>query len=449
MASFTAVPDYNPWLPIGEDTVYVMVTITAPADLLRTTGRAEVIIVDDSGSMGRYRKMEAARDAAAAAVEELEDGVEFAVIGGREWAEVVWPRGGRHVAVASRRERAAARKAISKVRAYGGTCISTWLDAARQLFLGSDAGLRHAVLITDGNDESETRQELDAAIRRCVGVFQCDCGGIGGAESDWKPEEIRRISDALHGHEGMVERIDDRAGQEALVRALRRLVRASQARVAPDLRLRITTKDADVDAVRQAEPKQMPLVPAARSTPIDAGPGGRVREYPLGGWAPRERRSYFLSLRFPRDKVGAPEQTNLVAQVDLVLADGTVAAEFPVMAAWTRDPKRATEVSAAVARHMTQSELAADIQAGVRALDDDDIDTATARLTRAWHSAKSLGDARQLENLAPLVEEDEKGNVHVRESTSTADRKRAETYSTTTGKVAWETPPHGETDGEG
>ncbi len=84
---FTVDVDHNPYLPTGGRLVSAVVTVTAdaPEDTpLRPpgAGRAEIIIVDRSGSMAMPAdKIAAARAATAAAVDVIGDGVWFA-----------WPR---------------------------------------------------------------------------------------------------------------------------------------------------------------------------------------------------------------------------------------------------------------------------------------------------------------------------------------------------------------------
>lgn len=55
---------------------------------------------------------------------------------------------------------------------------------------------KHALLLTDGADEHETPEQLDAAIRGCIDKPQCDCRGVG---TYWVVSEVRKISRALMG----------------------------------------------------------------------------------------------------------------------------------------------------------------------------------------------------------------------------------------------------------
>ena len=87
MADFTAEVYQNEFLPEGATDVNAIVTMTcSAAGSAGQTGSGdagEIIIVDTSGSMGRA-KLEAAKVAAAAAVDQILDGTWFAVVA--EWA---------------------------------------------------------------------------------------------------------------------------------------------------------------------------------------------------------------------------------------------------------------------------------------------------------------------------------------------------------------------------
>jgi hypothetical protein len=85
-APFTAETFQNQYLAAGADTVDAVVTVRATAAPgaapILAGQRAEVIVIDASGSMGANRKMAAAIEAARAAIDCLEDGVSFAIVAG-------------------------------------------------------------------------------------------------------------------------------------------------------------------------------------------------------------------------------------------------------------------------------------------------------------------------------------------------------------------------------
>ena len=54
----------------------------------------------------------------------------------------------------------------------------------------------HAILLTDGANQHETREQLETTLADCEGRFQCDCRGIG---TDWDVDELRGIASKLLG----------------------------------------------------------------------------------------------------------------------------------------------------------------------------------------------------------------------------------------------------------
>ena len=94
MAEFSASVYQNEFLPDGGTDVNAIVTLTCTgAGAAGQTGggdAGEIIIVDTSGSMGRT-KLEAAKTAAAAAVDQIIDGTWFAVVAGSHQAYLAFP----------------------------------------------------------------------------------------------------------------------------------------------------------------------------------------------------------------------------------------------------------------------------------------------------------------------------------------------------------------------
>ncbi|HSN12271.1 MAG TPA: vWA domain-containing protein [Propionibacteriaceae bacterium] len=202
MAQFTSTVYQNEFLPDGGTDVNAIVTIdcvgAGAAGQTGSGAAGEVIIVDTSGSMGETN-MRAAKQAAMVAVDAILDGTYFAIIAGNHKAYLAYPmvQTGPGMVQMNPQTRRQAKDAISFFRSDGGTAIGAWLNLARALFDSvGPLSQKHAILLTDGENHNETPQQLDAAIRNCVGQFQADCRGVG---VDWKVEEIRKIAQALLG----------------------------------------------------------------------------------------------------------------------------------------------------------------------------------------------------------------------------------------------------------
>ena len=139
MAEFSATVYQNEFLPDGGTDVNAIVTVACScagsAGQSGSGDAGEVIIVDTSGSMGRT-KLEAAKTAASAAVDQILDGTLFAVVAGTHQAYLAFPpvRAGAGLVRMDAGARYAAHQAISQFRSDGGTAMGTWLTLAGRLF---------------------------------------------------------------------------------------------------------------------------------------------------------------------------------------------------------------------------------------------------------------------------------------------------------------------------
>ncbi|MGW6915912.1 VWA domain-containing protein [Kitasatospora sp. NPDC054939] len=387
---------------------------------------AVVIMVDCSGSMDYpASKLRGAREATAVAVDAVHDGVAFAVVAGTHEAREVYPGDGT-LAIASPVTRAKAKEALRRLTAAGGTAMGTWLAKADQLFLTRrDLAIRHAILLTDGNNEHEASADLDRAIERATGHFTVDCRGVG---TDWRVDELRRISSALLGT------VDIVAEPDGLAEDFRTMMAKAMAKQVADVALRIwTPANAVVKFVKQVAPAVEDLT--ARRT--EAGP--RAGDYPTGSWGD-ESRDYHVCVEVPASAVG---NEMLAARVSLVLppavSGGTpdVLSQGLVKALWTDDLASSTRISPQVAHYTGQAELAASIQAGLEAHRAGDLDLATAKLgaaVRIAHATGNEGTFRLLKKVVDVVDPKE-GTVRFRKDVSEADSMTLETRSTKTVRV--------------
>jgi hypothetical protein len=129
--NFTVEVFQNEYLPAGGRDVNAIVTVTAP-DTGQAPGqdaapdgggRAEIIIVDCSGSMDYpHAKIVQARTATAAAIDVIADGVAFAVIAGTEVARPVFPMDG-GLAIADAATRQNANAMVARLNPSGGTAM--------------------------------------------------------------------------------------------------------------------------------------------------------------------------------------------------------------------------------------------------------------------------------------------------------------------------------------
>jgi hypothetical protein len=429
LPGFTVDIDHNPYLPAGGRHVSAVVTVTAdatgdgPSDLPGPAGGgAEIIIVDCSLSMDRPEdKITQARFATAAAVDLLRDGTWFAVIGGSGKARPVYPPNGT-MAVASERTRSEAKSAVYKLSTRMGTRMSGWLRLAHQMFQSCPASLRHAILLTDGENQ-ESPQRLDEAIALCEGAFRCDCRGVG---TDWQVSDLRKISTALLGS------VDIVPDPEGLAAGFAELMHGAMSKQLPDVLLRVwTPRQATVRFVKQVAPAIDDLT--GRRMPS----GDQAGDYPTGAWAPGESRDYHVGVQVSAMDAGS---TMLAARVSLVASppDGPrVLGQGLVPATWTGDEELSTRINARVAHYTGQAELAEAIHEGLEASKRGDQETAAARLGRAVALARQAGNedtARLLSKVVDVVDE-ATGTVRLKQKVDAADEMALDTRSTKTVRV--------------
>ncbi|MFI2504586.1 VWA domain-containing protein [Streptomyces sp. NPDC018972] len=429
----------NEYLPEGGREVNAIVTVTATgggtigsavaAPHLYPPGEgpsaAVVLMVDCSGSMDYPpAKMRNARDATAAAIDALRDGVNFAVIGGTHVAKEVYPGGGA-LAVADAGTREQAKQALRKLSAGGGTAIGTWLRLADRLLASADVAIRHGILLTDGRNEHESPQDLKAALDACAGRFTCDARGVG---TDWEVKEVTAIASALLGTADIVA---DPAG---LAADFTRMMETAMGKEVADVSLRLWTPvGTTVRFVKQVAPTVEELT--GRRT--EAGP--RAGDYPLGSWGD-ESRDYHVCVEVPPAGIG---QEMLAARLSLVIpqsSDGSVrslGAQGLVRAVWTDDMAASTSINPQVAHYTGQAELAEVIRQGLDLRKEGDIDGATAKLGRAVQLASVSGNADTAKLLAKVVDvvDAATGTVRLKAKVEEADEMTLETRSTKTVRV--------------
>lgn len=428
----------NEYLPEGGREVSAIVTVTATgggtigsavaSPHLYSPGQgpsaAVAIMVDCSGSMDYPpTKMRNARDATAAAIDTLRDGVHFAVVGGTHVAKEVYPGNGR-LAVADATTRDQAKQALRRLSAGGGTAIGTWLRLADRLLSSADVAIHHGILLTDGRNEHESPEDLKASLDACAGRFTCDARGVG---TDWEVKEVTGIASALLGTADIVA---DPAG---LAADFTQMMETAMGKEVADVALRLWTPvGTAVKFVKQVAPTVEELTDRRTET------GPRAGDYPTGSWGD-ESRDYHVCVEVPVANIG---QEMLAARVSLVVPqpDGTtqnLGAQGLVRAVWTDDMVASTSINPQVAHYTGQAELAQVIQQGLDLRKAGDMDGATAKLGRAVQLASDSGNADTAKLLSKVVDvvDAATGTVRLKAKVEEADEMTLETRSTKTVRV--------------
>jgi von Willebrand factor type A C-terminal domain/von Willebrand factor type A domain len=416
----------NEYLPMGAREVSAVVTVTA-ADISSMStehvvaAAAEIIIVDCSGSMSAPNtKLTQAQQATAAAIDVIRDGTAFAVIAGSTLAHSLYPADGT-MAIADTRSRLAAKRAVGRLTASGGTAIGQWLRAAHRTFLTRRDDLRHAILLTDGQNRDETTKQLADAIKLCTDVFRCDCRGVG---TDWQVAELRQIAAALMG---TVDIVPDPVGLTADFEALMAVAMAKQV---ADMRLRVwTPKDAGIRFVKQVAPTIEDLT--GRRVHMNE----QLGTYPTGAWAAGESRDYHVCVRVqPATREMLAARVSLVHQTE---SGEQNLGQGLVRAIWTEDVQMSTRINTHVAHFEGQEDLKQAIADGLAARKAGDQVKAEDKLGKAVALAQASGHEESLRLLARIVDivDVEKGTVRLKPKVMDADEMALDTRSTKTVRV--------------
>jgi len=408
----------NPYLAPGSDRVDAIVSVTA-AGTAPAAARPLLLgfVIDNSGSMHGPR-IDAVRHAVETAIRLLDDHAGFFVVTFNGSARVVVPP--------TRAAEDAKRRALTAVHelvANDGTAMSTGLAAARSLFARSPEAIGQCIFLTDGKNESESATEVELELRRCAGLFTCDCWGVG---TSWQVGEVQEIARGLLGKASLIPE------PEGIEAAFREAVAKAQAKSMKSVRFRVwTPASAEVISFKQVSPTIEEFTPRARQV------NPQVREYDTGSWGPGEARDYQVALHV---KPGAVGDQMLAARPSLVFTgpDGTeVEVRAPgarVLASWTADETLSSRLDSTVAHYNGQDELAAAIQQGLEAREQGNEAAATTLLGRAVQLAHESGNADMTTRLAKVVDvvDPSAGTVLLKKSVSKAATMDLELESTTT-----------------
>ncbi|MDS1271644.1 VWA domain-containing protein [Lipingzhangella sp. LS1_29] len=422
--SFSINVDQNQYLPLDGTEVHAIVSVTSSKGSSLTAGTAaeaaEVIIVDTSGSM-MGNEIVAARRAARSAIDTLRDGVKFAIVAGTDRATMVYPRT-TELATVTAATRQEAKDAVGQLDAYGGTAMGEWLNLAATLFQPVPDAIKHAILLTDGQN-NEPASVLNQALERCSGLFVCDCRGVGVG---WNVEELRKISSALLGEVEMI------ADPQDMEEDFRKLTSKAMGKAVADVALRLwTPQTASVQYVKQVAPTVEDLT-ERRSEPASAPQAG---DYPTGSWGD-ESRDYHICISVPP---GTPGREMRAGWVRLVVAgaEEQVLASGNILAEWTEDEERSTRIHPSVAHYTGQEELSNAIQEGLRARKAGDLETATHRLGRAVELAHSSGHEDMTTRLGGVVDvvDAASGTVRLKQQVSEQEEMMLDTASVRTARI--------------
>jgi hypothetical protein len=415
MDDFVLTISEHKYLPRGETELQAVLTVAAGdspfSGAATTSGLAEVIMVDTSGSMMIGTKMPEARQATAEAIDVLPDGALFAIVAGHHEARMVYPSAP-ELAVAGPGTRDKAKSAVRRLRAYGGTAIGEWLGLARTLLAGRDEEIRHATLLTDGQN-GERPAVLARVLDECRDVFQCDARGIG---EDWNARELIGIAEALRGQARAI------TSDSKLADEFRSIVETWTTKSVRDLTLRIRLSPfAQLRHFRQVHPVKADL--GAHS---GVGPDGAIH-VKTGAWSAGEQREY--SLRVAVGDTGDLTDDVLAGRIDVFTGDEQRAAPALVLVRRVADDYRSVLPDPKLREYSQQEELSRAIGDGCGAYVAERREQAEASFARAVEIAMAAGDQDMLSRLTRVVVIDDGGRVRLRPDVRVEDLLMLETES--------------------
>ena len=418
--AFTIEAFQNPYLAPGSERVDAIVSVTAAGTTQAARPLLLGFVVDNSGSMHGPRIL-AVRRAVETAIRLLDDQSGFFVVSFNSYSRlIVRP---------ARATDEAKQRALSELQtlvADGGTAMSTGLAAARSLFAASPEAIGQCIFLTDGKNESEASSEVELELRRCAGIFSCDCWGVG---TSWQVGEVQMIARALLGKASLIPEPD---GIEA---AFREAVAKAQSKSMKNVRFRVwTPASAEVISFKQVSPTIEDFT--ARAVQVNP----QVREYDTGSWGTGEARDYQVALRV---KAGGVGDQMLAARPSLVYTgrDGAEvevrASGARVLASWTADETLSSRLDSTVAHYNGQGELAEAIQQGLEARERGNEAAATTLLGRAVQLAHESGNTDMTTRLTKVVDvlDPSAGTVLLKKSVNKVATMDLELESTTTRKA--------------
>lgn len=418
---------HNRYLAPGHNRVDAIVSVTADATV---TARGELVvgfIIDKSGSMANGR-IEAVHTAVGQAIAMLEDGT---------WFFVVAFDGNAYVIVAATKASAAttvnAAATVAHLQASGGTAMSSGLRAARAIFERAPHAIRQAIFLTDGKNEGEKPANVAEELKRCEGMFECDCWGVG---TDWQVGEVQAIAQALLGKAALIP------SPQEVGAAFQGAIKKASNKALKDVRLRLwTPQGARIAFVKQVNPTIEDLTAKARSV------SPQIHEFFTGSWGSGESRDFHIGVDVKPGQSGdemlAGRPSIAYFESDPTAANGWIeredkSPEARLFANWTMDDSLSSRLDHHVAHYTGQDDLAAAIQQGLELREQGHEAQATQLLGRAVKIAHVSGNSDMTQRLSKVVEviDAGSGTVRLKKDVKKAATMDLQLESRTTKRVA-------------
>jgi von Willebrand factor type A C-terminal domain/von Willebrand factor type A domain len=425
---FTAEVFQNPYLPQGAREVNAIMTISTSADGVAVAAhnqRLFGIICDVSGSMGGA-KIIAAKDAIVKIIELLPTDAAFFVVTGSSRAKLLVPLVN---AVPENKLRAIAQ--VKEIGAGGGTLMSTWLHTALGEFTKMPQAICQALLLTDGQNDSNDEDDLVRVLEACEGKFQCDCRGVG---TDWRVSELQKIAAKLLGVTDIISTPVGEASlkENRIADDFQAILTKAMGKTLSDVSLRLwTPMGAKVLFCKQVSPEIVDVTSRAKVV------SERIVEYPTGAWGNNESRDYHFCIQISAGNVGDEMLAGRASLITQANGVETKITEAKILATWTEDEAKTAKIDRRVAHYTGQAELAQSIQEGLEARAQGNIEVATVKLGLAVKLAHDSGNEATAKLLRSVVDVEDAaaGTVRIKRTVAKEDEMMLETRSTKTARI--------------
>ena len=396
---FDVTSHYNPYLGPNREAMRLVVSLNLPENAqLAHTRVALAIVLDCSGSMAG-EKIRAACDGAIKVVQELDEQFSFAVIAFTHEARVIYgPAEGIH----GHKQRAI--QAIQRLRADGGTSMSSALQAVIQSFDPYREWARTVLFLTDGQNGDKKDQFLktiEQCVRERIGIY---AWGVG---SDWNADELRALAERTHGRADIIPRPDQ------IEAAFRQTFNQIRQTALTNVRFALwTPEEVSVQQVEQAYPTMVKL----DIQPDGANP--RQQIISLGSFAIDERRDFLINLNI---RPHEPGRQYMIMRPSVRFVDAQQAEmeergprESWVAVEWTLQLALAAKINERVAHYTREGELAELITKGTEARAHGDLQQAAALLAQALDMSEQVNNEEIARLLRMMVTRGANGQVSLK-----------------------------------
>jgi Ca-activated chloride channel family protein len=397
---FTVATHYNPYLYLSQDSMRMVLSLNLAKDIgLAPVPLALAIVLDQSGSMSGD-KIRAACDGAIRIVESLNEHTVFMIVSFESEAKVIHkPTPG------TEKDKQRAIQAIKKVRAGGGTAMSTALSPVIKAFRPYQQESKNILFLTDGQN-GESRSELDKAIALCVEEhISIHAWGVG---ADWDATELRHMADKTHGSADIIPT------PQEIGTAFENAFKQIQQTALTNVQLALwTPADIVVTQIQQVYPNIVALAKQPDST------NPRQIVVPLGSFAAGERRDYLVDISLPAHDPGqqymimrpAIKYTSVGAgeQEERAPRDSWVAIQ------WTENVALTAQIDLHIAHYTHEKDLAESINLANAALASGNKQQAAAMLSRALDISKHAGNEKMTALLSKMVMQGPDGQAQLKD----------------------------------